>query len=304
MFRFDLDRPIMLVPGPTMSQLDVEALDAAATAWRLAFGIPFVDHLAGHVDQRITVDFDDLACVSLEGNQTKGGQYTPALDAQIALCPVPILERRHEAPSYSTNADAIESDVVFQIATHELGHASGIFTEGSKPGNVMTDGGPTPFSSTFGVPVFGNEDRRLLFDALGSRSSSCGEHLVRVYTATDPAGAPSVDVRCDMCPPDPFEPNDDAADAAMLGPGEYDAALCGNDRDYYVVGEAVGVTVTLPTTGSLYVMTDGYYKLLTTATNMTVASATLGAGGLLTIDAANVSGDETGVQYHLSVTAL
>jgi hypothetical protein len=113
--RFDLDRPIDVIPASSWSELERETLVASANCWRLEFGIDFEVRSHPIHDQAVYFDFDTLACWDSGGRYLPGD--LPGDPAHDSICPLSDIQ----AAGYPNPASAL-----FAIGTHELGHALNI----------------------------------------------------------------------------------------------------------------------------------------------------------------------------------
>lgn len=122
--RFDLDRPIDVIPAASWSEIERETLAASANCWRLAFGIDFEVMSRPVHDQAVYFDFDTLACWDSGGRYLPGD--LPGDPAHDSICP--ISDVQGAGYPYPDNA-------LFTIATHELGHALNISDVFDEPHN-------------------------------------------------------------------------------------------------------------------------------------------------------------------------
>jgi hypothetical protein len=207
--RFDLDSPIALAPDPSWSEHDVATLAAAASCWRHAFGIPFVVDRASTEDQQVIVRYNDLACES-------AGHYTPGLVATIDVCPLVLHQPGYNFPLFTT-------------LLHELGHASGIRSEGKGRLSAMGQAFQGNDASSFVFPsfttalAFSDEDVEMLSAETSPPGGDCAG---RMLLETDDASDLACFCLLDACPPDAFEP--DLGRRLLLAPGTLTRSLCGS----------------------------------------------------------------------------
>jgi len=146
--RFDITEPIQLVADPSWSETDVATLEAAGTCWNLRFGTQFEIVSQRSLPQVVDVRYNAFACWGGEG-----GNFQPGEPAGVDICPV---------DDWPANV-AILTDVrLFTALVHELGHASGIRTEGDGVYSVM---GGNQGAGNVGHELFSGEDVQLLHDA-------------------------------------------------------------------------------------------------------------------------------------------
>lgn len=211
--RFDLDEPIVLVPGTSVSERQVELVASAAACWKLGFAVPFVVDPHSVQPQQISIDLNEAAC------NGRLGQYSPGMPAEIVLCP----------HAYAYHPGPVDDVRLLQIVLHELGHASGIDAHSTSAASVM--GQATSVYAGSSNPVFSVEDGALFGDSNGRSGEALCE--VRLF-ATSSWDVPHC--QCvERCSPDRLEPNDEWEPALL----DADAilSLCVGDRDAFTILE-------------------------------------------------------------------
>jgi len=208
------------VPAASWTDREVATVEAAASCWELAFGIPFVVDRESTASQRVTIDYAELTC-------TVAGMFTPGLLATIDVCPVARLGRFP----------------LFTVLLHELGHAAGVRDEATRLDSVMGGALHTDLATALrSAPLaFSDEDEQLLASETRGPGGSCDGDVRLVL---GPSGIP--ECVCEApCVGDAHEPDRETT-PVVLGATPIIRTLCVRpavDVDYFVASGAGEIVV-------------------------------------------------------------